>query len=131
MDPLKFSPAVPGMTPEQVANMMKLDQEMRVLLPQIIRTYNSKRFLLNSVLGALAAAAVGVIKSAPPDQHQNLYNAFNLVLRDGVFSVMTHVVPMPPPEGSPRGASSKLKIRPPQLRARHKVRFQIMEPGVV
>jgi len=98
MEDVKVAPLVPGMTPEQTQHFMALDKEMRVLLPAIVRCYAGKRFLNTSILGSLAAAAAGVIKTAPPEHRQNLFDAHTLSIRDAAFDVFTHVQPVAAPD---------------------------------
>jgi hypothetical protein len=96
MNQLNPNPQVAGLSPEQTAAMMKMDREMKVLLPQLIRIFNSSSYSINGVLGSLSVMAASVIKNAPEGHRANLYQSFQFVLRDTLFGVESIAMPLAP-----------------------------------
>lgn len=95
--PFKPSPFLPaGLTPDQQAAAMKMDGEIRHIIPGLHRTINAGRFSVNAILAALAIVQSEVIKHCPIERREELFNATQFVLRDTVFGVHSMIMPIAP-----------------------------------
>lgn len=96
MTEFKQNPFMTGMTPEQQAHVMKMDGEIRSLLPGLFRVVNSGGRSVNAILAALAIIQAEVIRHCPTERREELYNATQFVLRDTLFGVHSLALPVAP-----------------------------------